>query len=81
MAKYRECPNCQNCEQGTDIYECSSCGKKFCDDCQGERSTSDSIENAIGVIFTFGLMGGDRTVCPHCEEIDKHSVKYTIEDD
>lgn len=35
MATYTECKNCGNEEEGANIYECCSCGKLFCDECQG----------------------------------------------
>lgn len=61
MAYYRECPNCSNCEDGTVIYKCGNCGKKFCDDCQ---YTGDGLAEKV-VHWTLSSH-----ICPSCETPD-----------
>lgn len=33
MASFRECPNCECTESGTEVNKCKECGKVFCDVC------------------------------------------------
>lgn len=82
MAKYKECPNCGNCEDGTIIYKCIECDGFFCSDidCRGNNSAADEIGNVLTTIFSIGVVG-DTTVCPHCGVSGFHKEKYTITDD
>ena len=76
MAKYKECPNCSNCEPGTNIYVCCECDGFYCEDvhCKGELTIEEKLVDVVWF--------DDSKRCPHCgHKTDSPIIKYTIPED